>query len=174
MSNITLITGGARSGKSSFALQIANETPGKKIYIATAVATDPEMEERIALHKKERADKYFTIEEQIDLEKALEKCSQHIDIAIIDCLTVWLGNLFFHFKENKQEVKKHIEGFLTFISNIALFNLVIVTNEVGSGIIPENKTTRSYRDIAGHLNTSIAKIADSVYYCVCGIPQKIK
>jgi adenosylcobinamide kinase/adenosylcobinamide-phosphate guanylyltransferase len=174
MSNITLITGGARSGKSSFALQLANETAGKRAYIATATALDKEMEERIALHQKEREDKFVTIEEQIDLEKALQSCSQGIDIIIVDCLTIWLGNLFFHFKDNEQEVKKHVKGFLTFISNTSLCDLVIVTNEVGSGIIPENKTTRSYRDIAGYLNASMAKIADSVYHCVCGIPQKIK
>lgn len=174
MPNITLITGGARSGKSSFALHLAEKIQGKRVFIATAVALDDEMKERIQKHKRERADNYLTIEEPIELEMTLGRISEDIDITIVDCLTVWLGNLFHKLQDNDKELKKEVERFIEFLACSSKCDIIFVTNEVGSGIIPENRATRTYRDIAGYLNTLVAKIADSVYLCVCGVSQKIK
>ena len=174
MANITLITGGARSGKSSLALRLALKISGTRAFIATAAPLDDEMQERIRAHRKERGDNFVTIEEQINLEKTLGEITEGIDIVIIDCLTVWLGNLFYHYKNNKDSIRQHIDKFLLYLEKSPVKAIVFVTNEVGSGIIPEHKSARLYRDCAGFINSSIAAIADAVYHCVCGIPQKIK
>lgn len=190
MSKLTLLTGGARSGKSSHALLLAEKYTGKKAFIATATALDSEMEKRITAHKKEREGKYLTIEEPYDLINAISKIPENIEVAVIDCLTVWLGNLFFKYYVSGDEVKaegidsedvikKRILEFVDYLdlSKSKLNNstdLIIVTNEVGSGIVPENSMSRSYRDLAGILNCSVAKVADCVICCVCGIGWEIK
>ncbi len=174
MPKITLVTGGARSGKSSFVLKQALQNPGKRAYIATATACDEEMVKRIEAHKSERGDYFLTIEEEINLNQALQKSLQLADIVIVDCLTVWLGNLFYHYKNEEVRIKKAISGLVTSLKEETRGEILFVTNEVGLGIIPADKETRLYRDLAGFLNQQIAAIADSVYLCVCGIAQKIK
>lgn len=169
---VTLIIGGARSGKSSYAEKLVCSNSGKRLYLATAEAFDEEMKKRIALHKKMREGKFHqTIEEPIDLFSALHAVDKSVDIILIDCMTVWLGNLLHHYGE--RDSYPQIEQFLTYLSNPA-FEIVIVTNEVGEGIIPATPFSRHFVDHAGWLNQALGRIADEVIMMVAGIPLKIK
>ncbi len=165
MGNKIFITGGVKSGKSSYALQIARKIEGRRVFIATAQGFDEEMKLRIERHKRERGDEFETIEEPIDLPKALEnvKC----DVAVIDCLTVWCGNLFFH--DRLELVDEFVEAF----KGVA-FDTVVVSNEVGLGVIPENKLARNYVDILGKLNQQVARLSDVVVFMISGIPMFLK
>ncbi len=172
MSNIIFITGGARSGKSNFAVKLANESKGKVAFIATASAGDDEMKMRIMLHKKSRPKEWTTVEELLDLTRGIEQVSDH-DVIIIDCITLYLSNLFCDglIDEDKilGNIKKMLESAKRFHGTI-----IIISNELGMGIVPENRMTRDFRDIAGRTNQMIAEMADKVYVCFSGIPVQIK
>jgi adenosylcobinamide kinase/adenosylcobinamide-phosphate guanylyltransferase len=172
MGSITLLTGGARSGKSSFALELAKKCSGKRIFVATAIAFDEEMEKRIKKHKMEREKYFTTIEEPYDLKSALLKIEK-ADMVIVDCLTVWLGNLFYKHGSDYDAVEKEVRLFVDALGRFA-FDVVMVTNEVGSGIVPDNPLGRTFRDVAGILNQSIGKRADVIYLCCRGVPLQIK
>lgn len=178
---ITLITGGIKSGKSNFALRLAEtqkqrgtrKQQGKLYFIATAVHIDDEMKERIRIHKKNRSSEWTTIEEPKDLGAALTKVPEK-SIILIDCLTLWLGNLL----SSKEEVtfpllEKKIGSILSLIRKNKI-SAIFISNEVGSGIIPDNKLSRIYGDLLGKLNQIIAQSADEVYLMVSGISIKIK
>lgn len=175
---IVFITGGARSGKSRFALEKANSMNGKKVYIATAEPLDEEMRERIKRHKEERGREWLTMEEPIKIPKLLRELKGECDVILLDCLTLWLSNLMVAGRELSGEIEEFIAA-LKGIKNssssclqpLALF---IVSNEVGMGIVPENELARRFRDLAGMLNQRVAEIADEVYFLVSGIPLKIK
>jgi adenosylcobinamide kinase / adenosylcobinamide-phosphate guanylyltransferase len=169
MKQITLITGGGRSGKSSFALALARHY-AKKAFIATAEPIDDEMRKRIDQHKRDRGPSFYTIEEPLNLTAALQSLPCGIEIAVIDCVSVWIGNCMHH-----GEVKNDstIKGFIEQLKNPPC-DLIIVTNEVGMGIIPDNEQSRRYRDILGSLNQQIAKVARQVIVMVCGIPVYVK
>jgi len=171
MKHITLITGGGRSGKSAYALKIAKKCK-KKAFIATAQPFDDEMKERIALHKRDRDPSFFLIEEPYDLAGAIQSLPGEMEIAIIDCITVWVGNCL-HKQESDQ---KEIPGLQKFIESLknSPCDLLIVTNEVGMGIIPDNELSRKYRDIIGTINRRIADLAQQVILMVSGIPVVIK
>lgn len=172
---ITLITGGARSGKSTYALELAEQKDLKRAFIATSASIDEEMEKRIVNHKAEREGRYDTFEEQFDVERVIEDLVKDYDIAVFDCLSTWLGNAYFKNDDNEDKVKERVDKFISFLENNKLnLDLILVTNEVGFGIIPDNSLARSYRDMLGYLNRRIAQFADNVYLSVCGIPQKIK
>lgn len=173
MGKIVLITGGARSGKSAFALEEALKHPGKRVFIATALALDEEMEDRIRKHRAQRGKQFFTIEESLDLISCLEDLAEDVKVVVVDCLTVWLGNLFHECGDNEDAVKQHVERFCKGLPAISP-ELILVTNEVGFGIVPENRLARMYRDMLGFLNRRIAQQADMVYCCLCGIPVSIK
>lgn len=173
MGRIVLITGGARSGKSSFALEQALKRPGKRVFIATALALDEEMEDRIRKHQKERGSDFATIEEPLDLLSRLNNLSDDVKVVVIDCLTVWLGNLFHESADNGESVKQGIENLCKGLS-AENKEIILVTNEVGFGIVPENRLARLYRDMLGFLNRRIAEQANKVYCCLCGIPVCIK
>lgn len=172
---ITLITGGARSGKSTYALEIAEQKDCKRAFIATSASIDEEMEKRIANHKAEREGRYDTFEEQFAVEKVIENLVKDFDIAVFDCLSTWLGNVYYQNNDNEDKVRDRVEAFISFLekSNFNM-DLIFVTNEVGFGIIPDNSLARSYRDMLGYLNRRIAQFADNVYLSVCGIPINIK
>jgi len=165
-----LITGGVKSGKSRFALKIAREIEkGEKIFIATARPIDEEMEDKIEKHEKERGSDFQTVEEPIHLGDTLKKINQ--STVVIDCLTLWLSNLFFEVRESEKlfEIESFIQALKEFGGNI-----IIVTNEVGWGIIPESETSRNYQAELGRLNQEVAEICDEVYVLISGIPSKIK
>jgi adenosylcobinamide kinase/adenosylcobinamide-phosphate guanylyltransferase len=173
VANLILITGGARSGKSSFALELAGRKYSRRVFIATAVAFDEEMKRRILQHQKERRASFHNIEEPVHLERAVAALPLDTDVAVVDCLTVWIGNLYHHLHEDEAMVRARIEGFLKALYQISC-DLILVTNEVGWGIVPENPMARAYRDMLGFLNRRIAEKADHVYLLCCGIPLMLK
>lgn len=175
MGRIVFVFGGTRSGKSSFALREASALEGRKVYVATAQALDGEMEDRIAKHRAERGRDWETHEEALDLARAVQTVSQTYDVAIIDCLTIWLSNLLALGNDRATEAQ---DTFIDSLRDLDSYgkpvNLFIVSNEVGMGIVPENALARSYRDMAGKLNQRVAEVATEVYFVVAGLPMRIK
>lgn len=172
MGYITFIIGGARSGKSVYALELGSKIPGRKGFIATAKAFDEEMSERIAMHRKNRPAGWETIEEPLALNERLRKINGAYDVVIIDCLTLWLSNMI---EKDENGIHIRAEGeLLTATIKAVSYNSIIVSNEVGQGIVPENKLARHFRDLSGWMNRKMASVAEEVYLVICGIPLKIK
>ncbi len=184
---ITFIIGGARSGKSRFALEKASLHSGKKAYIATAQALDNEMKERIEKHKKERPAGWLTIEEPLNIVALIKNIHTQYDVILIDCLTLWLSNLMTrgqNTEDRRPTIETELENFLDTIKVLKFFSvcnlssdfcsLFIVSNEVGMGIVPDNELSRRFRDMAGYLNQKVAGIANEVYSVTAGIPLRIK
>lgn len=170
MRNI-LVTGGARSGKSSFAEQKAQEISSALTYIATAQAFDNEMQERINAHKERREiGNWQLIEEPMDLCGALiSSDKEEHGLRLVDCITLWVTNLLFAEHDVKSETLQLID-----VLSRQQNPVIMVTNEVGMGIVPENALARKFRDLAGMTNQSIAAIADEVYMTVSGLPMRLK
>lgn len=166
-----LVTGGSRSGKTAYSLQRAMEHE-KRVYIATAEPFDDEMRTRISMHQEERGKNFVTLEEPLDLAEAIDRIPTGTDVALIDCLTVWMGNLM-HKRGEQDYPRDEIAAFLQALENPPC-NLIVVTNEVGSGIIPHDALTRTYRDHAGWLNQDVAARADEVVLVACGLPLILK
>ncbi|ABR30716.1 cobalamin biosynthesis protein [Thermosipho melanesiensis] len=164
---IVLITGGVKSGKSSFALKLS-EGYKRKAFIATGVPFDEEMRKRIEVHKKER-EGFDTFEEPIEVHEIIENLNGKYDFAIFDCLTTYLGNLFYY----KKDIDFYLNSLIESLKKVN-YTLVLVSNEVGWGVISENIETRRYVEKLGLLNREIAKIADKVYLMVSGIEVGIK
>jgi len=171
MPRVTLLTGGGRSGKSAHALRLA-EPFARKAFIATAEAFDDEMRARIARHKEERDARFLTIEEPLDLAGAIRGLEGRADVVIVDCLTVWLGNLMHHRGPERAHYDE-IEELLAVLATPPC-EVILVTNEVGMGIVPIDAMTRRYRDLAGIINQRVAARADAVVLMVSGIPMVIK
>lgn len=171
MSNVTFVTGGCRSGKSRYALECALRG-SPRAFIATAIAFDEEMKGRIAAHQAERGDTFQVVEEPLDLAGAVTGLVGSASIALVDCLTVWLGNLM-HEHGDDADVYPEMQTFLEMLKSPPM-DLVIVSNEVGMGIIPDNAMSRRYRDLAGFLNQQVARMADRVVFVVSGIPMVVK
>ncbi|MEW6007769.1 MAG: bifunctional adenosylcobinamide kinase/adenosylcobinamide-phosphate guanylyltransferase [bacterium] len=161
------ITGGARSGKSKYALEMAKEIGGEVTFVATCIPDDSEMRERIEEHKKMRPKEWHTIEESLNLPKAIAKIST--PVIIVDCLTLWIANLM----EAKMDVVEASKDLFCALKKVRK-TAIVVSNEVGSGIVPDNRLAREFRDMAGVVNQQMAQIADEVYLMVAGIPVKIK
>jgi adenosylcobinamide kinase/adenosylcobinamide-phosphate guanylyltransferase len=171
MKTVTLLTGGGRSGKSRHALELA-QPYACRAFIATAVAFDTEMSDRIAKHREERANQFTTLEEPVRLDDALRRLPPGTDVAIIDCITVWLGNLMYH-DESVQPDSPPITALLTALRNPPC-DVILVTNEVGLGIIPDNAMARRFRDLAGSVNQRLASAANRVIFMVSGLPLVLK
>ncbi len=169
---IYFITGGARSGKSSFAERLASDTDGRRAYVATAQALDEEMAARIAKHRLDRGDAWDTFEEPLAVAELLGKLSARYDLVLLDCLTLWLSNVMAHTEtdgavaERAKELLGAVRGFSG--------TCIIVSNEVGLGIVPDNALARKFRDMAGMINQTMALAADEVYFTAAGIPIRIK
>jgi adenosylcobinamide kinase/adenosylcobinamide-phosphate guanylyltransferase len=173
MAKITLLTGGVRSGKSSFALSLAKQYKGKKAFIATAMAIDHEMELRIKNHRMSRGRLFTTVEEPYELGKVIACVDGSVSVIVVDCLTVWLGNLFYKYGEKEKKVLEKVHSFTKDLKRTTT-DCIIVTNETGWGIVPENELSRKFRDVAGYLNQEVARISDEVYLLCSGIPVRIK
>lgn len=169
MKDVTLITGGARSGKSRYALKLA-ESFSKRVFIATCEPIDEEMKERIERHRRERGDGFRTVEEPVDLAGVV--ASLDTEAAVVDCLTVWLGNLI-HRDEEIDVCHPRIEAFLKTIEAPPC-NLIIVTNELGMSIVPANPLSRRFRDLSGRVNREVAERSGRVILMVSGIPLIVK
>ena len=172
MSEFIFILGGARSGKSAYALNLAKEKSRKVLYIATAEAGDSEMKIRISRHKASRPRYWKTIEEPLDLIAALKKQKHKYEVIIIDCLTLYLSNLM-HKGLKQGAVIKKIKDAAAYIKAMKEA-VIVISNEVGLGIVPENKLAREFRDIAGLANQIMAKAADEAVFIQAGIPLKLK
>jgi adenosylcobinamide kinase/adenosylcobinamide-phosphate guanylyltransferase len=168
---ILLVTGGSRSGKTAYSLQRAMEHENR-VYIATAEPFDDEMTDRISRHRKERGENFQTLEEPLELADAINRIPSGTDVALIDCLTVWMGNLM-HKRGEQDFPRTEITSFLQALENPPC-NIIIVTNELGSGIVPLETMTRTYRDHAGWLNQDVARRADEVVLVACGLPLTLK
>ena len=163
---VILIGGGARSGKSRYALEKARAIEGTRAFVATAQPSDREMATRIQHHRAERGENFTTIEEPIQLAKVVTEA--RFDVLIVDCLTLWLSNIMF---ENRTCEIDALEQ----AAHSAPGTIILVTNEVGSGIVPtDHALSREFRDRAGALNQRIAAIAQEVYWMTFGIAQRIK
>jgi adenosylcobinamide kinase/adenosylcobinamide-phosphate guanylyltransferase len=165
---IILITGGARSGKSMRAEARAREFAGQPVYIATAEALDAEMRERIARHRARRGNEWLERETPLDLVRAINETDGG-GARLVDCLTLWLTNLMLAERNWEEEAAALAEMLGRQKSPV-----VLVTNEVGLGIVPDNVLARRFRDAAGILNQMIARAADEVEFVVAGLPMRVK
>jgi adenosylcobinamide kinase/adenosylcobinamide-phosphate guanylyltransferase len=165
---VILITGGARSGKSKRAETRARTFPGQPVYIATAEALDAEMATRIARHRARRGTDWIEREVPLDLVSALV-ATDGGGARLVDCLTLWLSNLMHAERDWEREVAD-LAGALPRLNS----PVILVTNEVGLGIVPDNALARSFRDAAGIMNQAIADVADEVEFIVTGLPIKLK
>lgn len=178
MAEIILITGGSRSGKSAFAQQLAEQQAGARLFLATCPVTDSEMGERIQRHIADRRQSgWETVEEQVEITGQLAVATGY-GVVLIDCLTLWVNNLMFDFQRGGKALnedcitEKTIE--LVAAAGKCPARVIFVTNEVGAGIVPDNRDARLYRDLIGRCNQQVAAAADSVYLVSCGIPMQIK
>ena len=178
MARVILITGGARSGKSDYALRLAETLPGPRVFVATCPPLDDEMRERIRKHRQERLKRHWhTIEEPVDPAKTLSD-SGHFTVFLVDCLTLWVNNLLYRAEKDgvvlSEEVMEQYCGDLLEACSGVQGTVIFVTNEVGLGIVPDNKVARTYRDLVGRCNQVIAGGSDEVYLVSCGIPLTLK
>jgi adenosylcobinamide kinase/adenosylcobinamide-phosphate guanylyltransferase len=165
VSRLTLIGGGARSGKTAFALARARSMGSRRVFIATAQALDDEMRARIARHAEERRGEFSTIEEPLDLCGALARV-RDADVAVVDCLTLWLSNLVLR-GDGQDRIAQQVEDLGNAIAQ-APFLVVVVTNEVGLGLVPETALGRLFRDVVGRAHQHLAARAEEVYFAVLG------
>ena len=186
MGKAILITGGARSGKSSYAEKLAKERGGKVLYIATSIPFDEEMKSRVKMHKESRPSKWDTYEGYRDLGGIVSSKGRGYNVILLDCITVMVTNLLLEypgidydnagyedFAEAEKAIKKEVEELLAGVRESEAA-VIMVTNELGSGIVPENILSRVFRDIAGRINQYIAEQCDEVIMTVCGLPLKLK
>ncbi|CAN7280427.1 bifunctional adenosylcobalamin biosynthesis protein CobP [Brucella sp. NBRC 12952] len=166
---ITFVLGGARSGKSSFAEKLVEDSGLQPVYLATGRAFDKEMESRISIHRDRRGREWQTVEEPLDLVGALEKHAGHDRFVLVDCLTLWITNLMMA----EQNIAAETETLIAALSPLS-GPVVFVSNEVGLGIVPENQMAREFRDHAGFLHQAVASVADEVYFLAAGLPLKMK
>lgn len=184
---LILVLGGARSGKSTFAEQLARRSGREVAFIATATASDDDMRDRIARHRASRPREWYCIEEPLNLVGALQEAASSADVLLLDCMTLWVSNWLLARGEPdieqlsalnehySQEALKEIEALLTaFAALDARKSLVVVTNEVGLGIVPAYPLGRLYRDVLGRVNQRLAVAADRVYLMVAGLAVDIK
>jgi adenosylcobinamide kinase / adenosylcobinamide-phosphate guanylyltransferase len=169
---LTLITGGCRSGKSTHAIAIASANPAsRKFFIATAEALDDEMRARIAHHRRFRPPEFQTIEEPYRLSTALASLRGHADLVIVDCLTLWISNLLQQYGDDTILAEA---GSLASLLIEVPFSTVVVTDEVGWGIVPDNPVARRFRDLLGWTNQTIARVADELLLMAAGYPLRLK
>lgn len=171
-SKLILVLGGARAGKSTFALRLAKQIAGdgSVTFIATAQALDEEMAQRIARHREERPSHWTTIEEPHHLDEALIKAANS-DVALVDCLTLFTSNWLL--REDEQTLNEVSNRFLANVRSQPQ-TVIVVSNEVGLGLVPETPLGRHFRDLLGHLNQQFAEAADEVYLLVAGLPLRLK
>lgn len=180
---LVLMLGGARSGKSRLAEERAEKSTGPVAYIATAGVFDDEMADRVKKHRERRPGEWLTVEERLDLSAALGRVPLHYTTVIVDCLTLWLTNLLLDSYEEgmtpaalsllEGEIHTQLEEFCLLASQ-SPFQIIVVANEVGCGIVPESWLGRAFRDIAGRANQYLASQADSVCLAVAGLPLYVK
>lgn len=168
---LVVIGGGVRSGKSAFALRLAEKSTKRRIYVATAEARDEEMRERITRHRHERGGKWTTIEEPLEIPDVLGERGEET-VILLDCLTLWLSNQLLAGQSDEQTLARVDE--LISVQRRRGFDLIVVTNEVGMGIVPESALGRRFRDLAGWAHQRLGKAADEVYFAALGQILRLK
>lgn len=179
MARLILITGGSRSGKSSFALTLAEAVSPKRLFVATCPTIDREMSDRVTRHRQERRGRgWATVERPLDLAALFADGVAGFDVILIDCITLWVNNILFAAPDNGTGVDDFLIGRLCEEWLLPIENyhgtVICVTNEVGLGIVPDNGLARKYRDLVGTCNQIIGKKADEVILVSCGIPLYLK
>ena len=172
MDKIIFILGGARSGKSTYAVELAKKYDKKVAFIATCLPLDKEMRQRVELHKKKRPPYWKTFQEPNDLAALVKKINCKFNVIIIDCLTLLISNLLSGNLDDNA-IEQIIDKLLKTLK-MAKCKSIIVSNEVGLGIVPKNRLARRFRDLAGRINQLVAQKADVVFFMVAGIPRRIK
>ncbi len=165
-----LVLGGARSGKTAWAEQLAIRSGRRPAYLATAEALDSEMADRVATHQAGRAGRFATIEEPIALAEALRGAAAEHDVILVDCLTLWITNLLMA----NQDVASAVDELGAALVETNTAKVILVSNEVGLGIIPDNAMARTFRDLAGAAHQRLAEICDDAYFVVAGLPLTLK
>ncbi|NWH03683.1 bifunctional adenosylcobinamide kinase/adenosylcobinamide-phosphate guanylyltransferase [Desulfobacter latus] len=168
-----LVLGGCRSGKSGFAKQAADHMArDKKIYLATSVPTDREMKERVKHHQEDRGPDWATIEEPIRIHETIDRACVQAKVILVDCLTLWVSNLLLQ-ETNEAGIMAAVDRLMDAL-NRSTCPVILVSNEVGYGIVPENSLARQFRDMAGLVNQRVARAVDEVVVSMAGIPVRIK
>lgn len=165
-----LVLGGARSGKTAFAERLAMRSGQKPAYLATAEALDGEMRERVQTHQRQRQGRFATIEEPVRLGQAIVAAARTHDVILVDCLTLWITNLL----EANQDVADAVEDLAAVLLELDGVRVILVSNEVGLGIVPDNPMARSFRDLAGSAHQRLAEICSEVHFIVAGLPMTLK
>jgi adenosylcobinamide kinase/adenosylcobinamide-phosphate guanylyltransferase len=165
----TLVLGGARSGKSAFAEKLIGDSGLTRIYLATATAGDDEMKARIAHHRAQRGEGWTTVEEPLALVDALTREATHGRVVLVDCLTLWLSNLMLAERDADIEARR-----LTRFLAVAKYPVVLVSNEVGLGLVPDTPLGRRFRDAQGGLNQIVAACVPNVVFIAAGLPLWLK
>ena len=177
MAHVIFITGGARSGKSIYAEKRVQEFGPSLGYLATSQALDDEMDERVRKHRERRGPEWSTIEEPVQLVQALEGCDGRFQAVLVDCVTLWLSNLMFKYEDSAENIEEKIQDDLYRLKKTLrgmVTPVILVSNEVGMGIVPDNALARMFRDIAGTANQILAAAADEVHVVISGIPLRLK
>ena len=170
MTRHALVLGGARSGKTAFAESLAMRSGSKPVYLATAEALDAEMRERVASHQRGRGERFATIEEPIALSDALLVAAREHDVILVDCLTLWITNLLIA----NQDVAMAVSELGATLVQLKTARVILVSNEVGLGIVPDNAMARTFRDLAGSAHQRLAEVCDDVYFVIAGLPMTLK
>jgi adenosylcobinamide kinase / adenosylcobinamide-phosphate guanylyltransferase len=170
---LALILGGARSGKSRYGLGLAGRCPAPRLFVATCEPRDAEMEARIEAHQRERGSDWATREVPLELAAAWRDAQDHYGVMVVDCLTMWVTNLLLQADAPPGRVQTACEEFLTTLAGTAA-PTILISNEVGWGIVPDNPLARRFRDQAGWLHQRLAQMADLVVLMVAGVPMLIK
>ncbi len=171
MKEIVLVIGGCRSGKSRFAVDYARGYKSK-FFVATCEALDEEMKKRVKKHQEDRGPGWTTVEAPLELPDAIARCGAEADVILVDCLTLWISNMILKGK-TEEDVMSRTDELLKSIQEIDSA-VILVSNEVGTGIVPENPMARMFRDVAGMVNQKVAACADKVVWMVAGIPVEVK
>ena len=169
---VIFITGGCRSGKSQFALDYADRHFSKKIYLATCEVFDEEMARRVENHKMARGPEWRTIEESVTVVDRIEEVQEGVEVILVDCVTLWISSLLMKWDDDNR-IMNEVEKLLSVLQKRQA-SFVLVSNEVGMGIVPADALTRRFRDLAGMANQKIAGAADAVIFMVSGIPIFLK
>jgi adenosylcobinamide kinase/adenosylcobinamide-phosphate guanylyltransferase len=165
----TLVLGGARSGKSAFAEKLVRDSGLARVYLATATAGDGEMQTRIARHRLQRGDDWVTVKEPLALVDELTRTVSRGHAVLVDCLTLWLSNVMLAERDPDIEARR-----LTRFLGVAKYPMVLVSNEVGLGLVPETPLGRQFRDAQGRLNQAVAALVPNVVFIAAGLPLWLK
>ncbi len=165
-----LVLGGARSGKTGFAERLAMRLGESPLYLATAEVLDPEMRDRVATHRRQRQGRFATLEEPLEVTNAIASAAKEHDVILVDCLTLWITNML----SAGADVAGQVEELAAALPDIHRTRVILVSNEVGLGIVPDNPLARTFRDLAGAAHQRLGEICSDVYFVAAGLPLTLK